>query len=269
MWKKQILLACILTASISLPVWSDTLVLRSGRTLSGTLTSANPNTITFQDRSGRRYRYSVTDVDSIQFGDTPLSLDNYGPGHGGQDDNRGPAYNSGSYGPPQNDGRNGPDNQVYGGPNNSGYDQANMERVVLPPGTDIAVRTNERIDSKDVVEGQDFSAQIDADILGADGSVAIPRGSSATLVTRRPGGEWRYHVLDVESITVQGRRYRVSTADQELENHRDGVGGNARTGQFVGGGAGVRRNYRCNCRRRKRRGYRSRFREQELERQRK
>jgi len=35
---------------------------------------------------------------------------------------------------------------------------------------------------------------------------------------------------------VDGRRYRVSTEDQELENRRDGVGGNKRTGQFVGGG---------------------------------
>jgi uncharacterized protein YcfJ len=43
--------------------------------------------------------------------------------------------------------------------------------------------------------------------------------------------------LDVQSIAVDGRRYRVSTADQELENHRDGVGANKRTGQFVGGGA--------------------------------
>ena len=29
----------------------------------------------------------------------------------------------------------------------------------------------------------------------------------------------------------------MSTADQELENHRDGIGGNKRTGQYVGSGA--------------------------------
>jgi len=43
--------------------------------------------------------------------------------------------------------------------------------------------------------------------------------------------------LDVDSISVAGRRYRVSTSDEELQNRRDGVGGNARTGKYVGGGA--------------------------------
>src|SRR6267378_8108649 len=43
--------------------------------------------------------------------------------------------------------------------------------------------------------------------------------------------------LDVDSITVAGRRYRVSTSDEELQNRKAGVGGNARTGKYVGGGA--------------------------------
>jgi hypothetical protein len=103
-------------------------------------------------------------------------------------------------------------------------------------GTEVAVRTNERIDSRDVVEGQTFSAQIEEDVRDTDGSVAIPRGSDVRLVTRRVESNGDI-TLDVDSITVAGRRYRVSTADEELQNRRDGVGGNARTGQFVGGGA--------------------------------
>jgi hypothetical protein len=98
------------------------------------------------------------------------------------------------------------------------------------------LRTNERIDSRDVVEGQTFSAQIAEDIRDTDGSIAIPRGSDARLVTRRLESNGDI-TLDVESISVEGRRYRVSTVDQELENRRDGVGANKRTGQFVGGGA--------------------------------
>jgi hypothetical protein len=111
-----------------------------------------------------------------------------------------------------------------------------MERVVLPVGTEVAVRTNERIDSRDIVEGQTFSAQVEEDIRDTDGSVAIPRGSEARLVTRRVelNGDI---TLDVDSITVAGRRYRVSTANEELQNRRDGVGANERTGKFVGGGA--------------------------------
>jgi hypothetical protein len=111
-----------------------------------------------------------------------------------------------------------------------------MERVVLPVGTEVAVRTNERIDSRDVVEGQTFSAQIEEDIRDTDGSVAIPRGSDVRLVTRRVEVNGDI-TLDVDSITMAGRRYRVSTSDEELQNRKAGVGGNARTGKYVGGGA--------------------------------
>jgi hypothetical protein len=113
-----------------------------------------------------------------------------------------------------------------------------MERVVLPAGTEIAVRTDQRIDSRDVVEGQTFPAEIAEDVRDTDGSVAIPRGSDASLITRRLEGNGDI-TLDVQSIMVEGRRYRVSTEDQELQNRRDGVGANKRTGEYVGGGAAL------------------------------
>ena len=219
------LVACLLAAAIAMPAWSDTLILRNGTTFSGTLTEANSNTITFRDRRGEMHRYSVRDVEAVQFGDAP-SGSRGGPGEYSQpsDDRR--------------DDRGNGNDQVNGNQDNRGYDQARMERVVLPVGTEVALRTNQRIDSKDVVEGQTFSAQIAEDIRDTDGSIAIPRGSDASLITRRLEGNGDI-TLDVESITVGGRRYRVSTSDQELENRRDGVGGNKRTGEFVGGGAAL------------------------------
>jgi hypothetical protein len=198
----------ILSAAIAMPIWGDTLILRNGTTHEGTLTGANPNTITFRDRRGRNRRYSVRDVQAVQFGDAP-----YRPysGWGTRDQPR-------------------PDNQ-----DNRGYDQSHMERVVLAAGTEVSVRTNERIDVRNAVEGQTFSAQIEDNVRDRDGWTAIPRGSDATLVVRRLENN-RDLVLDVDSITVQGRRYQVSTADEEL-NQREGIGANNRTGQFVGGGA--------------------------------
>jgi hypothetical protein len=216
---RSVLVASLMTLAIAMPAWSDTLVLRDGRTLSGTLTGANRNTISFQDRTGRIYRYSVREVEAVRFGDGP--------------------YNSGNYGRPENGGRDNPgygNNQDNRNQDSRDYGQSRMERVVLPVGTEVAVRTNERIDSRDVVEGQTFSAQIEEDVRDTDHSVAIPRGSDVRLVTRRVESNGDI-TLDVDSITVAGRRYRVSTADEELQNRRDGVGGNARTGQFVGGGA--------------------------------
>jgi hypothetical protein len=216
---RSVLVASLMTLAIVMPVWSDTLVLRDGRTLSGTLTGANGNTISFQDRTGRRHRYSVREVEAVQFGDGP--------------------YNSGNSGRSENGGRDNPgygNNQDNRNQDSRDYGQSRMERVVLPVGTEVAVRTNERIDSRDVVEGQTFSAQIEGDIRDTDGSVVIPRGSDVRLVTRRVESNGDI-TLDVDSITVAGRRYRVSTANEELQNRRDGVGGNARTGEFVGGGA--------------------------------
>jgi hypothetical protein len=108
-----------------------------------------------------------------------------------------------------------------------------MERVVLAAGTEVVVVTNERIDARNAVEGQTFAAQIQENIRDNDGSIAIPRGSDARLVVRRMENNGDL-ILDVESITVEGRRYRVSTMDQELDSQR---GGNRRIGEFAGGGA--------------------------------
>jgi hypothetical protein len=220
---RSALVAFLLAAAITMPAWSDTLTLRNGATFYGTLTGANPYTITFRDRSGGIHRYSVRDVQSVQFGD-----DQY-------DSRRGPD----GYGQPSDerrDDRGNANDQGYRNQDNGDYDQARMERVVLPRGTEVALLTNQRIDSREAVEGQTFSAQVAEDILDTDGSIAIPRGSPATLVTRRLENSGDI-TLDIESITAGGRRYRVSTEDQELQNRREGIGANKRTGQYVGSGA--------------------------------
>jgi hypothetical protein len=203
------LMTCILSAAIAMPIWGDTLILRDGTTREGRLTGANLNSITFSDRRGRNVRYLVRNIQAVQFGDGPYR----------------PNLGLGSPDRPRDDNRD-----------NRGYDQSRMERVMLVAGTEVVVRTNERIDARNAVEGQTFSAQIQENVRDSDGSTAIPRGSDARLVVRRLENNGDL-TLDVESITVEGRRYQVSTADQELDNQRQGIGGNRRTGEFVGGGA--------------------------------
>jgi hypothetical protein len=174
--------------------------------------------------------YLVRDVESVRFGDPHQSRDDRPQYEESRAENRDDRNNGGdqNYDHRDND-RNGRDND-------RDDSQRRVERVVLPAGTELALLTNERIDSRDVVDGQTFSAQTAEDIRAGDGSIVIPRGSAARLITRRVEGNGDL-TLDVQSIFVDGKRYRVSTADQELENHRDGVGANKRTGQFVGGGA--------------------------------
>src|SRR5882672_5117301 len=133
---KSVLVASFLTLAIAMPAWSDTLLLRNGRTLSGTLISANRNTISFQDRAGRKVRYSVSEVQAVQFGDGPYNSGNYGrpenpvrPVYDRNQDNR----NDNRY--PENGGR---ENLVYGNnqdnrtdnryQENRDYGQSRMER---------------------------------------------------------------------------------------------------------------------------------------------
>jgi hypothetical protein len=139
----------------------------------------------------------------------------------------------GGYPPPDNY-SSGYGNGGYADQGSRNNDQAYVERIVVPTGTEVRVRTNEQIDSRQASEGQWYSAQVEDDIRGTDGSIAIPRGSDATLVTRRIENNGDI-TLDLQSIKVGGRLYRVSTVNKEIETGQ--LGANKRTGEFVGGGA--------------------------------
>jgi hypothetical protein len=114
--------------------------------------------------------------------------------------------------------------------------------IIIASGTEFPVRSNETIDSKTASVGQHFLAIIERDILDSTGALAIPKGSDAELVIRQTedGGMTNASelVLDVDSVTVAGIRYMVSTEDIG-EKGRDGIGANRRTGVMVGGGAGL------------------------------
>jgi len=110
----------------------------------------------------------------------------------------------------------------------------------VPAGTQVSVRTEETIDSKRAVEGQTFAAEVTRDVRDENGDVVIPRGSNAQIVIRS-ASQGGIHgaadlVLDLASISVEGRRYEVSTRPIE-EKGRAGVGANKRTAEFGGGGA--------------------------------
>lgn len=97
----------------------------------------------------------------------------------------------------------------------------------LEPGTVIAVRTNEAID---VNRGGNrvYTGRVDQDVRGDDGSLAIPRGSTAELIVRvAPDNDL---ILDLESVVVDGQRYAVRTDTNRIESQRD----NSLVGSIVG-----------------------------------
>jgi hypothetical protein len=200
--RRIVIAAAMSICVVSLPAIAsaDTLIMRDGTRVSGRVVSVAARTITFEDVTGVSRRYNVDQVDALEFT---------------------------------------PPNQVNAAVGASG----NSRRVeILPSGTELTVRTAEDIDSSTAVVDQTFSAIVERDIRGESDNVIIPAGSHAVLVVREisSGGVTGSPdvVLDIQSMTVSGRRYLVSTADLKRDAGT-GIGTNQRTAVAVGGGAAV------------------------------
>jgi len=114
---------------------------------------------------------------------------------------------------------------------------------VLPLGTQVPVRTEETIDSATAVEDQTFAAEIADDVVDANGDTVVPRGANAQVIIRSATKGNRFHgtsdlVLDLQSISVGGKAYVVSTANLQQKG-KQGFGANKRTAAFTGGGAAL------------------------------
>jgi len=208
MWKRFRLLSLLLVLPIAVSAFGDTITLRNGRRYTGVFISGTvSNGILFQDQRGTRLRFALRDVQFIEFG--------------------GPAFSERRMQPDER--RMQPEPDHYG-------------PLLIPRGTEFPVRTDQTIDSRRANEGDRYVAFVNQDIYDASGVMAIPQGSRAELVIRRIEDPTRTDsaelVLDIDSVMVAGRRYRVSTSDLEATN-RDGLGANRRTGQMVGGGASL------------------------------
>jgi hypothetical protein len=175
---------------------ADTLVLRDGTRVEGTVVGIAARTITFKDANGISRRYPTTLVASLQF----LSAERVNPR------------------------------------------AVNSRRLQAPAGSELVVRTVETIDSRTGGANQVFSGIVEQAVTDGSGRVIIPERSSAQLMIRQmsSGGATGSPemVLDVQSITIAGRRYLVSTEDMVLEGDT-GVGKNRRTAEAVGGGAAL------------------------------
>jgi hypothetical protein len=116
-----------------------------------------------------------------------------------------------------------------------GYAQSTR---ILPQGSEIKVRTDTAIPAKPAA-GQAYTADVSNDVTDKSGAVAIPRGSRAQLVAT-PSEDGKDMILDLRSVTVNGRRYSISSAGtKQTSGSADGLGANKRTGKYVGGGAAV------------------------------
>jgi hypothetical protein len=155
---------------------ADTLIMRDGSRVQGTLEGFATRTITFRHADGVSRRYRTSQVKAVEF----LSAERANP------------------------------RAVSG---------LNFE---APAGSELVVRTVETIDSRNVAADQAFSAIVEQEVTNAAGEVIVPRRSSAQLTIREIalGGERGSPelALEIQSITVAGRRYLVSTAEVTRES---------------------------------------------------
>ncbi len=104
----------------------------------------------------------------------------------------------------------------------------------LGEGTEIKVRTDTPIPAHPKA-GARYTATVSDDVPAAEGGVAIPRGSRASLVAE-PTNDGKDTVLDLRSVTVGGTRYNLMAAGGKSEG-TGSLGANKRTAKYVGGGA--------------------------------
>jgi hypothetical protein len=104
----------------------------------------------------------------------------------------------------------------------------------LEPGTVVAVRTTESIDTS-VADGRVYSGIVDQDVVDSSGRLAIPRGATVELVVRNGADSER--ILDLDSVFVNGQRYALDAGSAAVGTSGAGLGVNQRTGEYVGGGA--------------------------------
>jgi hypothetical protein len=107
----------------------------------------------------------------------------------------------------------------------------------IDSGTTVYVRTNEEIEAKKS-DGRVYKGVVDQDVLDQNDRVIIPSGSDVELIVREVGDDDL--ALDLESITVNGRRYAVEAEENIVgEKREEGIGANKRTATHVGGGAAL------------------------------
>ena len=200
-----------------------TVTLKDGGHFTGMVTASTPTDMTLVAPGGESRSYPLAQVTSVKYLDSaaPMAAAPVVSGH---------------------------QNSVNPAPMNSAVRMPVRVRPVeefrtIPAGTSIEVRNNEPISSQTAEVGQTFSAVVAQDVLDTSGNLAIPKGSDATLVVRATNDQGKVQgrsalAIDLGAVTVAGRQYRLDTADF-VEQGKEGLGTNKRTGVFMGGGAAL------------------------------
>jgi uncharacterized protein YcfJ len=129
---------------------------------------------------------------------------------------------------------------------------AGSHGITLPAGTEIAVRTIERIDSKKADLSREYAGSLDDPIV-VDGVEIVPANANAVLKVIEAQGPGLAHRASLSTalvaVTIRGKRVNVETgkvdskagsqAKRTLTGTAAGAGAGAAVGAAAGGGAGA------------------------------
>jgi hypothetical protein len=205
-----------------------TVQLRDGSSVTGTVVSSSGDEIKITGDDNVTRTLPMSQVRTVDYGDVPTA-----PGTGAA---AGAPTMAGSARPASSP------RPAASRPHPT-LDDITTDTHTLPIGTELSVQTEETIDGSTAADGQTFAANVTEPVKDAEGKVVIPAGAKAqvTIKSLTQGGKIRGRddlVLDLASVSVDGRQYALSTEDLE-EKGRQGVGTNKRTAEFVGGGAAI------------------------------
>jgi hypothetical protein len=225
--------------------------MRDGSTLAGMVTATSPTEITLAGDDKVTHTVPMTQVKSIEYDEAPAAQAAAAQAPAPAADTSAPpaaaagqasAANTAVPIPPRSAASRADDaeHEHHYHPTQAAI---RTKTYVLPIGSRVPVRTEETIDSGTAAEGQTYAAEIADDVPDANGDTVVPRGANAQVIIRSATKGNRFHgqsdlVLDLQSISVGGKEYLVSTTDLQQKG-RQGVGANKRTAEFTGGGAAL------------------------------
>ena len=217
-----LLAAC---ATKQAPGQHATILMRDGTRLAGTVTATSPAEVTLAGDDNTTHTIPMTQVKSIEYDDPATAQTS-----ASQPGRRTSAVRAES-------------DALHEHHYHPTRAEIRTKTYLLPVGTQVSVRTEDTINSANAVEGQTYPAEVTDDVSDANGDVVIPHGSNAQIVIRSAAKGGRFHgtsdlVLDLQSISVEGQQYLVSTSDVK-ENGKQGFGANKRTALYTGGGAAL------------------------------
>jgi hypothetical protein len=220
--------------------YADTIITREGASYSGSFLGAKNGTIGFTDTSGIGYTFPVRDIQSLVFTSTndTVTLRN-GTVYSGKFTGADPVAFKDNLGILYEFPRKDVESLVL---STAGVAPAAPQGTkIIPTGTEIRIRTDEKIDSDNASAGQRFSAEVVDAVDDLTGGVAIPAHSKAKLliVSESGGGAGSpYMYLDLDTVNIGGKVHRVFTSELKESNSK-GFGKNKRTAEFLGGGAAL------------------------------